>query len=90
MTAARTFNENQQQLAVKIGEYIAMALTNLKLRDELRSQAIRDPLTRLFNRRYMEETLEREIRRAEPPLDHGRDHHVRHRQNEADQRPVWA
>lgn len=34
------------------------------LQDELREQAIRDPLTGLFNRRYMEETLEREISRA--------------------------
>ena len=58
------FTQEQQQLAVKIGEYIAIPLTNLKLRDELRSQAIRDPLTKLYNRRYMEETLEREIRRA--------------------------
>ena len=58
------FNQEQQQMAVKIGEYIAIPLTNLKLRDELRSQAIRDPLTKLYNRRYMEETLEREIRRA--------------------------
>ena len=39
-------------------------MTNFKLRDELRGQAIRDPLTGLFNRRYMEETLDREIRRA--------------------------
>lgn len=28
-------------------------------------QAVRDPLTGLFNRHYMEESLEREIRRAE-------------------------
>lgn len=34
------------------------------LQDELREQAIRDPLTGLFNRRYMEETLERELARA--------------------------
>jgi diguanylate cyclase (GGDEF)-like protein len=34
------------------------------LRDELREQAIRDPLTGLFNRRYLEETLEREMARA--------------------------
>src|SRR5712692_7326588 len=38
---------------------------NLKLREMLRNQSIRDPLTGLFNRRYMEETLERELRRAE-------------------------
>lgn len=56
--------DTKQRLAMKIAEYIAMPLTNLKLRDRLRSQAIRDPLTGLFNRRYMEETLEREIRRA--------------------------
>jgi diguanylate cyclase (GGDEF)-like protein/PAS domain S-box-containing protein len=35
------------------------------LHDQLREEAIRDGLTRLFNRRYMEETLDREISRAE-------------------------
>ena len=34
------------------------------LRRDLREQAVRDPLTGLFNRRYLEETLEREIARA--------------------------
>ncbi|GAB4565309.1 MAG: hypothetical protein Fur0017_02210 [Anaerolineales bacterium] len=34
------------------------------LQSELREQVIRDPLTGLFNRRYMEETLERELSRA--------------------------
>jgi diguanylate cyclase (GGDEF)-like protein/PAS domain S-box-containing protein len=64
MDTAISFTEAQQSLANRLAEYIAMPLTNLRLRDELRSQAIRDPLTKLFNRRYMEETLEREIRRA--------------------------
>jgi len=41
-----------------------MALANLRLRDVLRDQSIRDSLTGLFNRRYMEATLERELRRA--------------------------
>jgi diguanylate cyclase (GGDEF)-like protein/PAS domain S-box-containing protein len=34
------------------------------LQSKLREQAIRDPLTNLFNRRYLEETLERELSRA--------------------------
>ena len=34
-------------------------------REDLRAQAIRDPLTSLFNRRYMQEALERELHRAE-------------------------
>jgi diguanylate cyclase (GGDEF)-like protein len=45
-------------------EHIALALSNLKLRDALRQQSIRDPLTGLFNRRYLEETLAIEIQRA--------------------------
>jgi diguanylate cyclase (GGDEF)-like protein len=47
-----------------VGERISLALANLRLREVLRSQSIRDPLTGLFNRRYMEESLEREVRRA--------------------------
>lgn len=34
------------------------------LQTELREQAIRDPLTGLYNRRYLSETLERELARA--------------------------
>ncbi|HUH65416.1 MAG TPA: diguanylate cyclase, partial [Syntrophales bacterium] len=57
-------NEEVQQLAITVADYLALALTNIKLRDSLKQQAIRDPLTGLFNRRYMEETLVREISRA--------------------------
>jgi diguanylate cyclase (GGDEF)-like protein/PAS domain S-box-containing protein len=63
--AASFFNENKQQVAQKVSDYIALALSNLKLRETLRQQSIRDPLTGLFNRRYMEETLARELRRVE-------------------------
>ena len=52
------------QLAVTVAEDMALALANLRLRETLRSQAIRDPLTGLFNRRYMEETLDRELKRS--------------------------
>jgi diguanylate cyclase (GGDEF)-like protein len=41
-----------------------LALANLKLRETLHQQSIRDPLTGLFNRRYLEESLNREIHRA--------------------------
>jgi diguanylate cyclase (GGDEF)-like protein len=53
------------RLAVTVAEQFALALANLRLRETLRGQSIRDPLTGLFNRRYMEETLDRELRRAE-------------------------
>lgn len=52
-------------LTSTVAEHIALAFANLKLRESLRNQSIRDPLTSLFNRRYMEESLEREVRRAE-------------------------
>lgn len=50
--------------AAPVAVRIALALANLRLRETLRMQSIRDPLTGLFNRRYMEETLERELHRA--------------------------
>ena len=56
--------ETKQRMAIAMAEHIAMALSNLKLHETLRSQSIRDPLTGLFNRRFMEESLELEIRRA--------------------------
>jgi diguanylate cyclase (GGDEF)-like protein len=39
-------------------------LASLRLRDSLRDQSIRDPLTGLFNRRFMQESLDRELHRA--------------------------
>jgi diguanylate cyclase (GGDEF)-like protein/PAS domain S-box-containing protein len=56
--------EKLEQRATPVAVRVALALANLRLRETLRSQSIRDPLTGLFNRRYMEETLERELHRA--------------------------
>jgi len=56
---------SQQQLAVMVGEAIKLSLSNLRLRERLHEQAMRDPLTGLFNRRYLEETLPRELHRAQ-------------------------
>ena len=57
--------EEKEQLLLNASERVSMALANIKLRETLRSLAIRDPLTGLFNRRYMEESFSREIFRAE-------------------------
>jgi diguanylate cyclase (GGDEF)-like protein len=51
----------KRKMAEELGNYCAMLLANLRLRELLSEQAVRDPLTRLFNRRYMEESLRREL-----------------------------
>ncbi|MFP4437130.1 MAG: PAS domain S-box protein [Chloroflexaceae bacterium] len=54
-----------RQLADTVARQIALALTSLTLREQLQQQAIRDALTGLYNRRYLDETLPRELHRAE-------------------------
>ena len=51
----------KRKLAEELSTYCAMLLANLRLRELLSEQSVRDPLTRLFNRRYMEESLRREL-----------------------------
>jgi diguanylate cyclase (GGDEF)-like protein/PAS domain S-box-containing protein len=51
--------------ATAVAERVSLALANLKLRELLRNQSIRDPLTGLYNRRYLEEALNRELHRAQ-------------------------
>jgi diguanylate cyclase (GGDEF)-like protein len=57
-------DESGRRLARTVADAVALALSNLRLRETLRFQSIRDPLTGLFNRRYLEETFERELSRA--------------------------
>jgi diguanylate cyclase (GGDEF)-like protein len=58
------FTDSGRRLATAVAEQIGLALANLRLRETLRQQSIRDALTGLFNRRFLEESLDREIRRA--------------------------
>jgi diguanylate cyclase (GGDEF)-like protein len=58
-------SQASQSLALTVAEHLALSLGNLKLQEALRHQAIRDPLTGLFNRRFMLETLERELYRMQ-------------------------
>jgi diguanylate cyclase (GGDEF)-like protein len=57
-------SQAKQRLAEAVAAQVGLGLANVQLREMLRSQSIRDPLTGLFNRRYMTETLEREVHRA--------------------------
>ena len=53
-----------EEIAIIFAEYLSLSIANITLWEKLADQSIRDPLTRLFNRRYMEETMQREILRA--------------------------
>jgi diguanylate cyclase (GGDEF)-like protein/PAS domain S-box-containing protein len=59
-----TLPDLKQQLAVMAADHISLALANLTLRETLRVQSIRDALTGLFNRRYLEESLLLELTSA--------------------------
>ena len=52
-------------LATAVAEETGLALANLRVRDTLHEQSIRDPLTGLYNRRFLEEFLLRELARAD-------------------------
>lgn len=54
----------RQRVAQTLGEHLSLALANFRLREVMRQQSSRDPLTDLYNRRFMEESLYRELRRA--------------------------
>ncbi|CAN5597917.1 diguanylate cyclase [soil metagenome] len=57
--------DNDAEMIESVAEQLAMAMANLQLRETLRVQSLRDPLTGLFNRRYLEENMQRELQRCE-------------------------
>ena len=58
-----TCQTETRELARSVGETIKLSLSNLRLREALHEQATHDALTGLFNRRYLDETLPRELHR---------------------------
>ena len=54
----------KQSVLKEMVAHYALTLVNLRLRETLRLKSIHDPLTGLYNRRHMEDALNREIRRA--------------------------
>jgi diguanylate cyclase (GGDEF)-like protein/PAS domain S-box-containing protein len=63
-TGGESVRASHQRLAISVASHIALLLAGLQLRETLREQSIRDPLTRLFNRRFLEESFGRELQLA--------------------------
>lgn len=59
------FSEEDQQVLEAIATEIAVAILNLALQEDLRQQAIHDPLTGLYNRHYFNEMIRSELGRAD-------------------------
>ena len=78
--------EEKKRLALTVTGQLGLALANLKLQENLRDMVVRDPLTGLFNRRYLEETLEREFHPGRPPGRAHSPHYAGHRPLQALQR----
>jgi diguanylate cyclase (GGDEF)-like protein len=65
LTDASDWREEDIKMAQTLAEQMSIILASLQFREHLRQQAIRDPLTGLFNRRYLLESLFQSIGRAE-------------------------
>jgi diguanylate cyclase (GGDEF)-like protein len=64
-TAPHVLTEDDIKLAVEIADFAAIALENGSLFSELQRSAITDSLTGLYNTRFFNEVLNREVARAE-------------------------
>ena len=62
--AVPEMGESELSFKTTFAGQIGLSIANIRLREALRTQSVRDALTGLYNRRYLEETLDREIRRA--------------------------
>ncbi|MGH8213665.1 MAG: sensor domain-containing diguanylate cyclase [Rhodanobacteraceae bacterium] len=65
LVADDALDPSVRELLLTVGDQLSLAIANLHLQQSLREQSIRDPLTGLFNRRYLEASLPRELTRAE-------------------------
>jgi diguanylate cyclase (GGDEF)-like protein/PAS domain S-box-containing protein len=61
---APQLNASELSFKTTFAAQVGLSIANIRLREALRTQSVRDPLTGLYNRRYLEEVLDREVRRA--------------------------
>ena len=62
--AIKKLVEQNQLMIQNLAGQIALSISNIKLHEILKTRSTRDPLTNLYNRAYLNETLERDIQRA--------------------------
>jgi len=58
------FDKDMELVAKEVVGQIGLAITNLRLKENLKNSSIVDVLTGLYNRRYLNETFTRELARA--------------------------
>jgi diguanylate cyclase (GGDEF)-like protein len=51
----------ERSFVITVAEQLSLAINNVRLRNTLRQQSTIDPLTGLYNRRYFDESLKREM-----------------------------
>lgn len=59
-----SLGEAELSFKTTFASQVGLSVANIRLREALRAQSTKDPLTGLYNRRYLQEMLDREIRRA--------------------------
>ena len=64
LSQAAPLDLEARHAAVAAAEQVSLAIANLRLQETLRTQSLRDALTGLFNRRYLEVSLARDLTRA--------------------------
>jgi len=64
LSAESAIGSETRDAALAASEQISLAVSNLKLQETLRTQSLRDGLTGLFNRRYLEVSMARDLARA--------------------------
>ena len=89
----------QARLAATVASRLGLGLGNFALRERLRTESIRDPVTLLFNRRYLLEAFERDLLRARRDkgavgvilvdLDRFKDYNDRYGHDDGDQALLW-
>jgi|GEM_PF-945609 len=63
-TQENAFSQQDVHLLELLLGYTTQAIARIRLQQQLRDQAMRDPLTNVYNRRYFNQVIEREIGRS--------------------------